>query len=93
MTTGVRPGSTPALASCPSLVPVVESGGGRRFQERVMDKNKFAKMLEEYYRLRRLAHELDVQAATVDQRLVEIERQLPDDFVDPNDIRGWPTGD
>ena len=57
-----------------------------------MDKDKLAKMLSEYYRLRRLAHELNVQAATIDQRLVEIERQLPDNYIDPNDIRSdWPT--
>lgn len=59
-----------------------------------MDKDKRARLIAEYQRLRRLAHELDVQAATVDQRLTEIERQLPDDYPDPNDIRGdWPTTD
>ncbi|MBN1910018.1 MAG: hypothetical protein JW818_09785 [Pirellulales bacterium] len=43
------------------------------------EKAKQAKMMAEYHRLRKLAHELDVQSATVHQRLAEIERQLPDD--------------
>lgn len=37
-------------------------------------------LIAEYERLRRKAHELSVQAETVDRRLVEIERQLPDTF-------------
>jgi len=41
-----------------------------------------AKLIAEYERLRKLMHELDVQAASVDERLVEIERQLPDDYPD-----------
>ena len=41
------------------------------------------KLIAEYERLRKRMHELDVQAATVDERLVEIERELPDDY--PND--------
>ena len=49
------------------------------------DKTKLAKLTAEYERLRKLLHELDVQAATVDGRLVEIERDLPDDYVHPDD--------
>lgn len=49
------------------------------------DKAKLAKMMAEYQRLRRIAHELDVQSATVHQRLADIERQLPDDYVGPVD--------
>jgi hypothetical protein len=51
----------------------------------VDDKTKLAKLTAEYERLRKLLHELDVQAATVDGRLVEIERDLPDDYVHPDD--------
>ncbi len=42
-----------------------------------MDENA---LIAEYERLRRKAHELHVQAEYVDRRLVEIERQLPDDY-------------
>ena len=42
-------------------------------------------LIAEYQRLRRLAHELDVQAETVDARLVEIEKQLPDRYRFPGD--------
>ena len=42
-------------------------------------------MIAEYERLRRLAHELDVQVNTVDARLIEIEYQLPDDYHYPGD--------
>ena len=42
-------------------------------------------LIAEYERLRRLAHELDVQANTVDARLVEIESQLPDRYTFPGD--------
>ena len=37
-------------------------------------------LIAEYEKLRRLAHELDVQSNTVDARLVEIEGQLPDNY-------------
>ena len=49
------------------------------------DKTKLARLTAEYERLRKLLHELDVQAATVDGRLVEIERESPDDYVHPDD--------
>ena len=42
-------------------------------------------LIAEYERLRRLAHELDVQSETVDARLVEIEKQLPDRYTFPGD--------
>ena len=42
-------------------------------------------LIAEYDRLRRLAHELDVQAETVDARLIEIERQLPDQYTYSSD--------
>jgi hypothetical protein len=42
-------------------------------------------LITEYEELRRLAHESHVQAETVDQRLVEIERQLPDTYIFPGD--------
>jgi hypothetical protein len=42
-------------------------------------------LIAEYERLRRLAHELDVQSETVDARLVEIEKQLPDRYRFPGD--------
>ena len=41
--------------------------------------------IREYERLRHLAHELDVQAETVDRRLVEIEHQLPEAYTFPGD--------
>ena len=41
--------------------------------------------IAEYERLLRLAHELQVQANTVDARLIEIERQLPDHYNYPGD--------
>jgi len=43
------------------------------------------KLIAEYERLRRKAHELDVQSNTVDARLVEIEKQLPDHYRFPGD--------
>lgn len=45
------------------------------------------KLIAEYERLRKLMHELDVQAASVDERLVQIERELPDDY--PGDQPVW----
>ena len=42
-------------------------------------------LIAEYERMRRLAHELDVQAECVDRRLIEIERQLPDWYTFPGD--------
>lgn len=47
-------------------------------------------LIAEYEWLRRKAHELHVQAEYVDRRLVEIERQLPDEYVFPGDP---PLGD
>jgi hypothetical protein len=44
-----------------------------------------AELVREYERLRKLAHELDVQANAVDARLVEIEGQLPDRYRFPGD--------
>ena len=49
------------------------------------DKTKLAQLVAEYENLRRLAHELDVQANTVDQRLIEIERELPGNYAYPGD--------
>ena len=48
------------------------------------DKARLARLIAEYERLRKLLHELDVQANTVDGRLVEIERELPEDY--PGDL-------
>ena len=42
-------------------------------------------LIAEYERLRRRADELQTQADTVDTRLIEIERQLPDDYNYPGD--------
>jgi len=42
-------------------------------------------LIAEYEKLRRKAHELDVQSNTVDARLVEIEKQLPDHYRFPGD--------
>jgi len=55
-----------------------------------MDREKRTKLIREYERLRKLAHELDVQSNTVDQRLVEIERLLPDRYSYPEDV--FPPG-
>jgi hypothetical protein len=51
-----------------------------------MNPDERAKLIREYERLRKLAHELDVQSDTVDQRLVEIERLLPDRYSFPGDV-------
>jgi len=51
-----------------------------------MDREERAKLIREYERLRKLSHELDVQSNTVDQRLVEIERLLPDRYSYPGDV-------
>lgn len=51
-----------------------------------MNPDERAKLIREYERLRKLAHELDVQSNTVDQRLVELERQLPDRYSYPGDV-------
>lgn len=57
------------------------------------DEARFGKMIAEYQRLRRIAHELDVQSATVHRRLADIERQLPDDFADTDEApRDDPSG-
>lgn len=42
-------------------------------------------LIAEYERLRRVHHSLWVQLNTVDSRLVEIERQLPDEYTLPGD--------
>ena len=51
-----------------------------------MTPDERIKLIREYERLRRLAHELDVQSNTVDQRLVELERLLPDRYSFPGDV-------
>ena len=51
------------------------------------------KLIAEYERLRRIAHSLDVQSNTVDARLVEIERQLPDHYKHPGDHVDGPLVD
>lgn len=51
-----------------------------------MDREERTKLIREYERLRKLAHELDVLSNTVDQRLVEIERLLPDRYSFPGDV-------
>jgi hypothetical protein len=48
-----------------------------------MDERK--KLIAEYESLRKLAHELDVQANTVELRLVALENLLPDDYICPDD--------
>jgi len=50
-----------------------------------MFRDDEAKLIQEYEELRRKAHELNVQANTVDQRLVELERVLPKRYVFPGD--------
>jgi hypothetical protein len=42
-------------------------------------------LIAEYERLRWRADDLQAQADTVDARLIEIERQLPDDYNYPGD--------
>lgn len=49
------------------------------------EKTELAKLIAEHKRLRKLMHDLDVQAASVDGRLVEIERELPATGVYPDD--------
>ncbi len=51
-----------------------------------MNPQERTSLIQEYERLRRLAHELDVQVETVDQRLVELERLLPDRYDYPGDV-------
>ena len=51
-----------------------------------MSRDDEAKLIQEYEELRRKAHELNVQANTVDQRLVELERVLPKRYVFPGDL-------
>ncbi|MBN1910338.1 MAG: hypothetical protein JW818_11405 [Pirellulales bacterium] len=51
-----------------------------------MNREERAKLIREYERLRKLAHELDVQSNTVERRLVEIERLLPDRYSYPEDV-------
>jgi len=51
-----------------------------------MNKKKDEKaLIAEYERLRRRAHELDVETQTVDRRLTEIEKELPDRYTFPGD--------
>ena len=49
------------------------------------DKARLAKLIAEYERLRKLLRDLDAKAGQVDGRLVEIERELPDSYVHPDD--------
>ena len=51
-----------------------------------MNPDERAKLIREYERLRKLAHELDVQSNTIERRLVEIERLLPDRYSYPEDV-------
>jgi prefoldin subunit 5 len=53
----------------------------------MLDENlkRLSEIIAEYERLRRLLRDLDAQAGEVDGRLVEIERQLPDEYVCPDD--------
>jgi hypothetical protein len=45
-----------------------------------MSTEERIKLIREYERLRKLAHELDVQSTMVDRRLVELELPLPDRY-------------
>jgi hypothetical protein len=51
-----------------------------------MNPEERIKLIREYERLRKIAHELDVQVETVDRRLVELERLLPDRYEFPGDV-------
>ena len=46
------------------------------------DKAKLVETIAEYERLRKFLRELDAKAGQVDARLVELERELPDDHPD-----------
>ena len=55
------------------------------------DKIRLDKMVAEYERLKKVLRDLDAQSGTVDQRLVEIERRLPEDCIGPEDrVKGQP---
>ena len=56
-------------------------GGGAMDDE----KTRLVTVIAEYERLRRLPRDLDRGAGEVDHRLVKIERELPDDYVCPED--------
>jgi predicted nuclease with TOPRIM domain len=49
------------------------------------DKAKLAETIAEYQRLRKFLRDLDAKAGQADARLVEIERELPDDYICPDD--------
>ena len=51
-----------------------------------MSPEERIKLIREYERLRKLAHELDVQSTMVDRRLVELEFLLPDRYQYPGDV-------
>ena len=51
-----------------------------------MSPDERIKLIREYERLRKLAHELDVQSTMVDRRLIELEFLLPDRYQYPGDI-------
>ena len=68
------------MASAPALAAVSAPPGWAGGRRAIMED-----LIAKYERLRRLAHELDVQAETVDRRLVEIEYQLPDWCTFPGD--------
>ena len=44
------------------------------------DTAKLADLIAEYERLWKLMHDLDMQAASVDEQLVAIERKLPGSY-------------
>ena len=43
-------------------------------------------LIAEYERLRKVMHELTMQMNTVDARLIEIEKELPDNYKYPGDL-------
>ena len=51
-----------------------------------MSPEERIKLIREYERLRKLAHELDVQSTMVDRRLIELEFLLPDRYQYPGDL-------
>jgi hypothetical protein len=54
------------------------------------DEAKLAQLITEYKRLRRLLDNLDARAEETDQRLIEIERALPEDNDFANALRNEP---
>jgi hypothetical protein len=70
------------ICACPGPDCRVCPRGSGRWQAFAINEEE---LIAEYEELRRLAHELDEQSETIEERPIEIEEQLPDEYTYPGD--------